>query len=369
MRVFVTGVSGFVGLHLARTLLARGHEVGGSFLDETMELPAVELFQLDLAREGAVVDAALRAAFTAFRPQRVVHLAGLAHVGKSWDAMPAYFRINLLGTEAVLAAAGDVPVLLASSAEIYGVVPEGEQPIDEGRLPAPVSPYALTKAAAERLVLARGGTVVRPFNMIGSGQATHFALPTFARQLAAIAARRQPPVLAVGQRVFGENRVQEAMAKWPALMADYPASELHLIGPLQSNKAKEAVALFDAIHSVDRPSLCEALAREIARQSRAPLLFVEINTGGEPQKSGVLPQEADGFLKHCRDAYGLTIAGLMCLPPLGEAAAPHFGLTAKIAGRNGLRLLSMGMSADFALAITFGATHVRVGTAIFGERA
>jgi pyridoxal phosphate enzyme (YggS family) len=176
------------------------------------------------------------------------------------------------------------------------------------------------------------------------------------------------PVLAAGQRVFGENRVQEAVAKWPALKADYPGTELHLIGPLQSNKAKEAVALFDAIHSVDRPSVCEALAREIARQGRAPLLFAEINTGGEPQKAGVLPQEADGFLARCRDSYGLTIAGLMCLPPLGEPPAPHFGLTAKIAHRNGLRLLSMGMSADFALAIAFGATHLRVGTAIFGER-
>jgi PLP dependent protein len=176
------------------------------------------------------------------------------------------------------------------------------------------------------------------------------------------------PVLAAGQHVFGENRVQEAMAKWPALKAKYPATELHLVGPLQSNKAKEAVALFEAIHSVDRPSLCGALSREIARQGRAPLLFAEINTGGEPQKSGVLPQEADGFLERCRSTYGLPIAGLMCLPPLGEPPAPHFALTAKIARRNGLRLLSMGMSADFALAIAFGATHVRVGTAIFGER-
>jgi pyridoxal phosphate enzyme (YggS family) len=176
------------------------------------------------------------------------------------------------------------------------------------------------------------------------------------------------PVLAAGQRVFGENRVQEAAAKWPALKAQYPATELHLIGPLQSNKAKEAVALFDAIHSVDRPSLCEALSREIARQCRTPVLFAEINTGGEPQKSGVLPEEADDFLARCRSAYGLPIAGLMCLPPHGEPPAPHFALTAKIARRNGLRLLSMGMSADFALAIAFGATHVRVGTAIFGER-
>jgi len=176
------------------------------------------------------------------------------------------------------------------------------------------------------------------------------------------------PVLAAGQRVFGENRVQEAMAKWPPLKARFAASELHLVGPLQSNKAKEAVALFDAIHSVDRPSLCEALAREIAKQGRAPLLFGEINTGGESQKSGVLPQDADGFLRRCRESYGLPIAGLMCLPPLGEPPAPHFALPAKIAQRNGLRLLSMGMSADFALAIRFGATHVRVGTAIFGER-
>jgi pyridoxal phosphate enzyme (YggS family) len=176
------------------------------------------------------------------------------------------------------------------------------------------------------------------------------------------------PVLAAGQRAFGENRVQEAMAKWPVLKASHAASELHLVGPLQSNKARDAVALFEAIHSVDRPSLCEALAREIARQGRTPLLFAEINTGGEPQKSGILPQEADGFLKLCRESYGLPIAGLMCLPPLDEAAAPHFALTAKIARRNGLRLLSMGMSADFAQAIAFGATHVRVGTAIFGER-
>jgi PLP dependent protein len=176
------------------------------------------------------------------------------------------------------------------------------------------------------------------------------------------------PVIAAGQRVFGENRVQEAKAKWPALKAQHPDIELHLVGPLQSNKAKEAVALFDAIHSVDRPRLCEALAHEIARQDRRPLLFVEINTGGEPQKAGVLPEAADAFIASCRDTYGLAIAGLMCLPPLEEPPAPHFALTAKIARRNGLALLSMGMSADFELAIRFGATHVRVGTAIFGER-
>jgi pyridoxal phosphate enzyme (YggS family) len=176
------------------------------------------------------------------------------------------------------------------------------------------------------------------------------------------------PVIAAGQRVFGENRVQEAKGKWPALMAKHPGLSLHLIGPLQSNKAREAVALFDAIHSVDRPSLCEALAKEIAKQGRSPLLFVEINTGAEAQKAGVLPPDADDFLKKCRDDYGLTISGLMCIPPLEDAPGPHFALTAKIAQRNGLKLLSMGMSADFATAIQLGATHVRVGSAIFGGR-
>src|SRR5215472_15566953 len=176
------------------------------------------------------------------------------------------------------------------------------------------------------------------------------------------------PVIAAGQRIFGENRVQEAKAKWPPLKLRHGGIELHLIGALQSNKAKEAVALFDAIHSVDRASLAEALAKEISRQGRAPTLFVEVNTGGEAQKAGVLPEETDAFIAACRERYGLTIAGLMCLPPVDEPPAPHFALTAKIARRNGLSLLSMGMSADFPLAIAFGATHVRVGTAIFGER-
>ena len=176
------------------------------------------------------------------------------------------------------------------------------------------------------------------------------------------------PVIAAGQQVFGENRVQEAKAKWPALREKKPELALHLIGPLQSNKAKEAVALFDAIHSVDRPSLCEALAQEIDKQRRKPLLFAEINTGGETQKAGVLPQDADAFLKDCRGKYGLEVSGLMCIPPLEEAPGPHFALTAKIAMRNGLKLLSMGMSADFATAIALGATHVRIGSAIFGAR-
>jgi pyridoxal phosphate enzyme (YggS family) len=176
------------------------------------------------------------------------------------------------------------------------------------------------------------------------------------------------PVIAEGQRIFGENKVQEAKSKWPALMLRHPGLELHLVGSLQSNKAREAVALFDAIHSLDRTSLAEALAKEITKQKRQPLLFAEINTGAEPQKAGIEPQNADAFLASCRDNYGLTISGLMCIPPVNEAPAPHFALTAQIARRNGASLLSMGMSADFPIAIAFGATHVRIGTAIFGVR-
>src|SRR5882757_3872487 len=176
------------------------------------------------------------------------------------------------------------------------------------------------------------------------------------------------PVIDAGQRLFGENRVQEAKAKWPGLMAAHPGVALHLIGPLQSNKAKEAVALFDAIHSVDRPSVCEALAKAIDSQQKPIELFVQLNTGEEPQKAGIAPAEADAFIASCRDKYGLPISGLMCIPPVDDAPAPHFALTAKIAARNGLKNLSMGMSADFATAIAFGATHVRVGSAIFGAR-
>src|SRR5215213_9204111 len=176
------------------------------------------------------------------------------------------------------------------------------------------------------------------------------------------------PVIDAGQRVFGENRVQEAKSKWPALRDAYPGLALHLIGPLQSNKAREAVALFDAIHSVDRASICEALAKEINSQNRRPQLFVQLNTGEEPQKAGVAPGEADAFIAACRNQYGLQISGLMCIPPVDDAPAPHFALTAKIAARNGLANLSMGMSADFAVAIQFGATHVRIGSAIFGHR-
>ncbi len=176
------------------------------------------------------------------------------------------------------------------------------------------------------------------------------------------------PAIAAGQRVFGENRVQEAKAKWPALRAQHPGLELHLVGPLQSNKVKEAVALFDAIHSVDRDSLCAALAKEMSRQGRSPLLFVQVNTGAEAQKAGVLPEEADAFVRACRETYGLDVRGLMCIPPVDEPPAPHFALLAKIASRNELQFLSMGMSGDFRIAVQFGATHVRVGSAIFGAR-
>ena len=182
------------------------------------------------------------------------------------------------------------------------------------------------------------------------------------------AAEAIEPLISAGHRVFGENRVQEARAKWPALREKYPDLELHMIGPLQSNKAREAVQLFDAIHSLDRESLCAALAKEIGGQSRHPLLFVEVNTGAEPQKAGVLPQQVDQFIHAAREKYNLRISGLMCIPPADEAPAPHFALTAKIAQRNQLTLLSMGMSADFRLAVSLGATHVRVGSAIFGER-
>jgi pyridoxal phosphate enzyme (YggS family) len=174
--------------------------------------------------------------------------------------------------------------------------------------------------------------------------------------------------LAAGHRVFGENRVQEAAAKWPALRRRYPGLELHLIGPLQTNKVKQAVALFDVIETVDRIRLAVALAREIARAQRRIECFVEVNTGAEAQKSGVMPEDTDGFVALCRDAYGLHVTGLMCIPPLGRDPAPHFAQLAEIARRNRLAKLSMGMTADFEAAIRHGATHVRIGTAIFGER-
>ena len=174
--------------------------------------------------------------------------------------------------------------------------------------------------------------------------------------------------LVAGHRLFGENRVQEAEAKYPALRESFPDLALHLIGPLQTNKVKDAVALFDVIETVDRPRLAVALAREMERTGRRLSCLIEVNTGEEPQKSGVMPEAADAFVLECRDRLGLPIAGLMCVPPLDEEPSPHFALLREIARRTGLEIVSMGMSADFETAIRFGATHVRVGTAIFGAR-
>lgn len=176
------------------------------------------------------------------------------------------------------------------------------------------------------------------------------------------------PALKAGHRAFGENRVQEAQAKWPRLRADYPDVDLHLIGPLQSNKAADAVALFDAIHTIDRPKIAKAISEEMAKQSKLLQLFVQVNTGEEPQKVGVMPADAKAFVAMCRDDLKLPIAGLMCIPPVEEEAAVHFAFLAKLAGELKLDGLSMGMSGDYETAIAFGATHVRVGSAIFGAR-
>lgn len=186
-------------------------------------------------------------------------------------------------------------------------------------------------------------------------------------------AKRQPldrvnALLDAGHRVFGENRMQEAADKWPAIKRRFPDVELHMVGSLQSNKAADAIALFDAIHSIDRMKLARKVAEEIAAAQRDPELFVQINTGEEPQKSGILPQEADDFIRQCREELRLRISGLMCLPPIDEEPSLHFALLARIARRNGVKNLSMGMSGDFATAISLGATHIRVGTALFGDR-
>ncbi len=177
------------------------------------------------------------------------------------------------------------------------------------------------------------------------------------------------PVIEAGQRVFGENRVQESLGKWPELKAEYSDIELHLIGPLQTNKVRDAVGLYDCIQTVDRPKLARALSEEMARQDRQLKLFIQVNTGEEDQKAGVLPRDADAFIRQCREEWGLAPIGLMCIPPVDEEASLHFALLAKIAARNDLPALSMGMSSDFETAVEFGATHVRVGSAIFGARA
>jgi hypothetical protein len=181
-------------------------------------------------------------------------------------------------------------------------------------------------------------------------------------------AERVRAALAAGQRVFGENRVQEALGKFPGLRGAFPELRLHLIGPLQTNKIRDAVAHFDVIETVDRPRLAEALANEMGKTGRRLPCYIEVNTGEEPQKAGIWPEAADGFIADCRNRLGLPIAGLMCIPPGHEEPSLHFALLREIARRNGLAELSMGMSADYETAIRFGATHVRVGTAIFGAR-
>ena len=217
---------------------------------------------------------------------------------------------------------------------------------------------AFDASAARAAILARIAAAAR-----GAGRdPADVALTAVAKQQpeARIAA-----VVAAGQRVFGENRVQEALAHWRDRRQGL---ELRLIGPLQTNKAREAMAFFDVIETLDRPRLAEALAREAERLGRCPRLYVEVNTGEEPQKAGVAPRDADAFIARCRDEFHLPLEGLMCIPPLIEPPGPHFALTAKIAARNGLAELSMGMSADFETAIRFGATSVRIGSALFGAR-
>jgi PLP dependent protein len=183
------------------------------------------------------------------------------------------------------------------------------------------------------------------------------------------AANEIRPVIAAGQRHFGENRVQEATAKWPALRTETPDLVLHLIGPLQSNKTADAVSLFDAVHTIDRPKIAKAIADEMVRQKKSLQLFIQVNTGEEPQKAGVMPRDTAAFVRTCRDGLKLAISGLMCIPPVDEEPAVHFAFLAKLAKENGLPGLSMGMSADYEAAVNLGATHVRVGSAIFGSRA
>ncbi len=230
-------------------------------------------------------------------------------------------------------------------------------------MPAQRDPDPGARPVAEALAEVRG-------RIAAAAQAA--GRPTDAMTLVAVS-KSQPEArivaaLEAGQRVFGENRVQEAQRRWPALKARYPDVELHLVGPLQTNKLRDALALFDVIQTLDRERLARALAAEAARGARLPRLFIEVNVGEEPQKAGVLPEAAAEFVALCRDGLGLPVEGLMCIPPLGEDPAPHFALLRELARRTGLASLSMGMSGDYELAVRLGATHVRVGTAIFGER-
>ncbi len=217
--------------------------------------------------------------------------------------------------------------------------------------------------AAERLADIKARIVA-----VAHGQRRDAAAVTLIAVSKTFEAEAIRPVIAAGQRHFGENRVQEAKGKWPALRAETPGIILHLIGPLQSNKAKEAVELFDAIHSIDREKIARAVADEMKKQARHLQLFVQVNTGEEPQKAGVMPREAVAFVKMCREELGLEISGLMCIPPVDEEPAVHFAFLRKLAKEAGVAGLSMGMSDDFETAVEFGASHVRVGSAIFGGR-
>jgi PLP dependent protein len=228
-------------------------------------------------------------------------------------------------------------------------------------------PFERLSTLAHETVAALEGVIAK----IRAAESEH-SRPAGSTQLVAVSKTYDAdfirPTLEAGQRVFGENRVQEAQGKWPALKARFPDLKLHLIGPLQSNKAAEAVALFDAIHTIDRPKIAKAIAEEMARQGKLLQLFVQVNTGEEPQKAGVGPREASTFVAMCRNDLKLDIAGLMCIPPVEEEAAVHFAFLAKLAREVGVPGLSMGMSSDFETAVQFGATHVRVGSAIFGGR-
>jgi pyridoxal phosphate enzyme (YggS family) len=231
----------------------------------------------------------------------------------------------------------------------------------------PISPASLDPEARTEL-LARLAGVRRRMAAAAEAAGRRAEDVTLVTVTKTFAADAIEPVLEAGLRVFGENRVQEAAAKWPPLKERWPDIELHLVGPLQTNKAADAVALFDCIETLDRPKLARALATELDRQGRRLEIFVQVNTGAEPQKAGVLPGEADRFIADCRGSYGLSVSGLMAIPPFDEEPALHFALLDKIARRNGIGKLSMGMSGDFETAIALGATHVRLGTAIFGDR-
>lgn len=270
MRVLVTGVSGFVGARLAAALVARGDEVYGTFISDRPELEGVELLEADLLDPPA-----LSAAVAASRPEAVVHLGALSHVGESWKRMHQYFQVNVMGTENLLAALGGARLLYASSAEVYGLVPENEQPIPEDRPLAPQSPYALTKAAAERLALRQGAVVIRSFNLAGPGQAPGFALPSFAGQLARIAAGRQPPVLEVGNLSARRDflHIEDGVAGYVRLLDRGAAGEVYNLG---SGSARSIGDLLDLLIEVSGLEVSVRSDPERWRPVDLPLLVADV---------------------------------------------------------------------------------------------